>query len=143
MKTLRLVTAIGVMLLTITPHLRAQSNFEAAKKQASTENKKVLLYFSGSDWCAPCMKFKKTFIQDEAFKSFADSNLVIVNADFPRKKENKLSKELTEQNELLAETYNPAGSFPLILLLDSSGKVLKKWEGNPNVSVNDFIKSLQ
>jgi thioredoxin-related protein len=142
MKGLKIITAIWVMFLIITP-ITAQPNLEAAKSKASSENKKVLLYFSGSDWCAPCMKFKKTFIQDETFKSFADAHLVIVNADFPRKKENKLSKELTEQNEMLAEKYNPNGSFPLILLLDSSGKVLKKWEGNPNVSVDEFIKALQ
>lgn len=143
MKALRFFAALWVMFLIITPQLKAQSNLETAKTQALNEHKKVLLYFSGSDWCAPCMKFKKTIIQDETFKSFADSSLVIVNADFPRKKENKLSKELTEQNELLAEKYNPNGSFPLILLLDSSGKILKKWEGNPNVPVNEFIKSLQ
>lgn len=141
MNKLKVITTVFAM-LTIISFVNAQSNFETAQTQAKNENKKVLLYFSGSDWCAPCMKFKKTFIHDGNFNSFADKNLVIVNADFPRKKDNKLSKELTTQNELLAEKYNPQGSFPLILLLDHTGKVLKKWEGCPDTSVDEFIKAL-
>ncbi|HEX3007608.1 MAG TPA: thioredoxin family protein [Bacteroidales bacterium] len=141
MKKLRAITTVFAMFVVFS-FANAQAVFEAAKTQATKENKKVLLYFSGSDWCAPCMKFKKTFIQNENFKSFADKNLVLLNADFPRKKDNRLSKELTEQNEQLAGKYNPQGAFPMILLLDSTGKVLKKWDGCPDGTVEEFIKAL-
>ena len=92
------------------------NTLESSLTKAKQEHKKVLLYFSGSDWCAPCIKFKKTFIQNEAFQSFASENLIVVNADFPRLKKNSLSAEQTTENEKLADKYNTNGIFQLVLV---------------------------
>lgn len=116
---------------------------ENAITQAEQEHKKVLFFFSGSDWCSPCVKFKKTFVENEEFKAFAQNNLVIFNADFPRQKKNALSKEQTEENEKLAEKYNPNGLFPLIILLDENGKIAQKWEKLPSETVAEFIEKLK
>lgn len=117
--------------------------FNQQLDKAKSEHKKVLLYFSGSDWCAPCIKFKKFMVNTEEFQNFASSNLVLYNADFPRQSKNKLAKEVEKENDALAEKYNPKGLFPLILLLDSNGKVLKKWEGYPTETVPKFIEKLK
>ena len=45
-----------------------QTNFEEAKKIASAQDKNIILVFSGSDWCAPCIKLDKSIWQSEAFK---------------------------------------------------------------------------
>ncbi|HRG18600.1 MAG TPA: thioredoxin family protein [Flavobacterium lutivivi] len=111
--------------------------------QAKQEHKKVLFFFSGSDWCSPCVKFKKTFIENEDFKAFAQNNLIVFNADFPRQKKNTLSKEQTEENEKLAEKYNQNGLFPLIILLDENGKIIKQWEKLPTETVPEFIEKLK
>lgn len=111
--------------------------------KAKQEHKKVLLYFSGSDWCAPCIKFKKTFIQNEAFQSFASENLIVVNADFPRLKKNALSAEQTTENEKLADKYNANGIFPLVLVLDENGKILKKWKKLPEETIDTFLAQLK
>ncbi len=111
--------------------------------QAKQEHKKVLFFFSGSDWCSPCVKFKKTFIENEDFKAFAQNNLIVFNADFPRQKKNALSKEQTEENEKLAEKYNQNGLFPLIILLDENGKIIKQWEKLPTETVPEFIEKLK
>lgn len=116
-----------------------QNSFLKAKQ----EHKKVLFFFSGSDWCSPCVKFKKGYIDSEAFKEFATSNLIVFNADFPRQKKNALSKEQTTENEKLAEKYNPMGKFPLIILFDENEKVISKWEELPNVTVTEFITKLK
>ena len=34
------------------------TDFENAKELAKEENKKIILVFSGSDWCAPCIKLE-------------------------------------------------------------------------------------
>ena len=34
-------------------------NIEEAKKIAAKDNRPIALIFSGSDWCKPCIKFKK------------------------------------------------------------------------------------
>src|ERR1700761_808109 len=102
------------------------ADFDKAKEEAKRTGKPILLNFSGSDWCIPCIKTKKEIFEKEVFTKFADANLVLVNADFPRLKKNSLSKEQTKQNEALAERYNKAGIFPYTLLLDANGKVLKE-----------------
>jgi len=119
------------------------NTLESSLTKAKQEHKKVLLYFSGSDWCAPCIKFKKTFIQNEAFQSFASENLIVVNADFPRLKKNALSAEQTTENEKLADKYNANGIFPLVLVLDENGKVIKKWEKLPDETIDTFLAQIK
>ncbi|QBZ99109.1 thioredoxin family protein [Flavobacterium sangjuense] len=116
-----------------------QNSFSKAKQ----EHKKVLFFFSGSDWCSPCVKFKRSYIDSEAFKDFSASNLIVFNADFPRQKKNALSKEQTSENEKLAEKYNPNGLFPLIILFDENGKIIRKWEELPQETVAEFISNLK
>ncbi len=118
-------------------------NFSQKLESAKTEHKNVLLYFSGSDWCAPCVKFKKFIVNTPEFQTFATENLVIYNADFPRLSKNKLAKEVEKENETLADKYNSKGIFPLILLLDAEGNLIKKWEEYPKETVEEFIAKLK
>jgi thioredoxin-related protein len=89
------------------------TNFEKAKTEAQASHKQILLNFSGSDWCGPCIKLNREVFQNKTFSDYAEGKLVLVNADFPRQKKNKLSKEQTKMNETLADQYNKAGTFPL------------------------------
>lgn len=116
-----------------------KTNFEEAKLEASAENKNILLVFSGSDWCAPCIKLDNVVWKSEAFQLEAEKNWVIYKADFPKKKANQLSAELTESNKKLAEKYNRNGSFPLVLLLDKTGKVIGM-TGFKNISAAEYIQ---
>lgn len=119
------------------------TDMEKAKTEARSSHKLILLNFSGSDWCGPCIKLTREVFENESFKTYAGQNLVLVNADFPRQKKHKLSPELTKNNEGLADQYNKAGTFPLTLLLDENGKVLKKWEGNPGLKPEEFIAAVK
>lgn len=114
---------------------------QKAEATAASQHKYILLNFSGSDWCIPCIKMKKTIFATDTFKNYVSGHLVWMNADFPRSKKN-LSKADIKQNEQLAEKYNKNGSFPFTLLLDEKGNVVKTWDGFPNVSPEDFIKQL-
>ena len=118
-----------------------KSDFEDAKTIAAKENKNIVLVFSGSDWCAPCMKLDKVVWQSDEFKKESEKNWVTYKADFPKKKANQLAPGLTEANKKLAEKYNKNGSFPLVVLLDKSGKVIGM-TGFKNVSAADYIKLL-
>jgi thioredoxin-related protein len=116
-----------------------KTNFEETKQQASKENKNILLVFSGSDWCAPCIKLDNIVWKSEAFKTEAEKYWVIYKADFPKKKANQLPVELVESNNKLADKYNKSGSFPLVILLDKTGKVIGM-TGFKNVSATDYIQ---
>ena len=102
-----------------------------------------MFFFSGSDWCSPCVRFKKNYIDNPNFKEFASTNLILFNADFPKLKKNAISKEQTAENEKLAEKYNAKGLFPLILLLNENGTALKKWEKLPTETIDEFINQLK
>ena len=115
------------------------TNFDDAKAKAEKENKNILLVFSGSDWCGPCMKLDKVVWQSADFQMEANKSWVIYKADFPKKKANQLSPELTESNNKLAEKYNKNGSFLLVVLLDTKGKIIGM-TGFKNVSAQDYIK---
>lgn len=121
-----------------------QLNFDQAKTEAAQSHKFILLNFSGSDWCGPCIKLKKTVFESEEFSAFADERLILVRADFPRLSKNQLDAQQTARNEALAETYNKQGKFPFTVLLDANGKVLKEWEGYPqSLTVSSFVASIQ
>jgi len=119
--------------------LQWEPSFDAAKKLAKEKHELILLNFSGSDWCGPCILFRKEYLESEAFTQMAADHLVLVNADFPRKKKNSPAPIILAQNEMLAERYNKNGSFPLTLLLTAEGKVLKTWEGKPEESLTEWI----
>lgn len=116
-----------------------KTNFDEAKKEAAEQNKNILLVFSGSDWCAPCIKLDNVVWKSEVFKMEAEKKWVIYKADFPKKKANQLTPELTESNKKLAEKYNRNGSFPLVILLDKTGKVIGM-TGFKNISATDYIQ---
>jgi thioredoxin-related protein len=118
-----------------------KTNFELVKKEAASQSKPVVLVFSGSDWCAPCIKLDKSIWQSTEFKEYAASNLILERADFPKKKQNQLDADLQKQNEKLAERYNKEGIFPLVVVLDSKGTVLGK-ASYKNVSPNEYIALL-
>lgn len=101
-----------------------ETDFEKAKQIASTENKPIILVFQGSDWCAPCIKLDREVWSTAAFKEYAAAHYVMLQADFPRKRKNTLSKEQTAANAQLAEAYNKNGVFPFVVVLNSNGEVL-------------------
>ena len=115
---------ISFIFLFFSASLSAQiyEDAERVSELASENGSAILLVFSGSDWCQPCIRFKKEVLNDSTFLSFADNNLVIFNADFPQRK--KQPAPLIKQNEELAAEFNPLGYFPQIVLLDKDFNVL-------------------
>ncbi len=118
------------------------TDFDVAKKEATKSNEFILISFSGSDWCIPCIKMEKELFESESFVNYAAKNLVLVKADFPRLKKNKLSKEQTTQNEQLADKYNPKGNFPYTVLVNKEGQIIKQWEGLPSKNAEGFVAEI-
>ena len=117
------------------------TNLDQAKTIATKQNKNIILVFSGSDWCAPCIKLEKEIWESSDFQKEAEKNWVLLKADFPRRKANKLSKEQTKENEKIADLYNTSGYFPLVVVLDSKGKILGK-TGYKEFPPTEYIKHL-
>lgn len=136
---MKLLTLLFVFFLPI----QWEPSFENAKKIAKEKHELILLNFSGSDWCGPCILLRRDYLENEAFTQMADDHLILVNADFPRKKKNLGNTEIIKRNEALAEQYNKEGAFPLTLLLDADGKILKSWRGKPDTSVEKWTAEIK
>ncbi|UZJ64304.1 hypothetical protein OKW96_18290 [Sphingobacterium sp. KU25419] len=85
---------------------------------------------------------RKEIFESAIFQDYAADKLLLVRADFPRQKKNRLSIDQVKRNEALAEQYNPDGKFPYTLLLDENGKILKSWDGYPNITAERFVKEV-
>jgi thioredoxin-related protein len=112
------------------------------ERQVITTNttKVKFIVFSGSDWCKGCIQFRKKVLEDPSFETFAKENLDIVVADFPQRI--KLPQDVVQQNEALAEKYNPKGIFPNLVLLAPDGSRFEVIEYS-NQSPQEFVKEIK
>jgi len=94
-------------------------DYDKALEYAAKSKRPILLDFTGSDWCGWCIKLHDEVFVKDAFKAYADKNLVLVELDFPRSKPQ--SDEVKKRNRALAQKYGVRG-FPTIVVLDSTGK---------------------
>jgi thioredoxin-related protein len=133
-----------VLVILIPFNLLAQdwrTNWDAAKVEAKKENKKLILVFSGSDWCIPCIKLEKEIWKDPTFNEYAKKNYILFRADFPKRKKNKLDNSIQKRNDMLAIEYNPNGYFPLVVVIDSNENVLGRL-GYEKTPPKDYISRI-
>ncbi len=117
-------------------------NEQEAKTYANENKVPILLVFAGSDWCRPCMALKNTILTSEPFLKYQFSRMAVLYLDFPMQSKNKLSKELTSQNEKLAAKYNQSGFFPNVIMIDTEGKIKGSIKFS-NQTPESFIESCE
>ncbi len=134
------------IILLIIAVLNISENFnspEALFKASKENNKPVLIFFSGSDWCHNCMKMDEKVVKTSLFSEKIESRTVFYQADFPQK--NKQEKTTIKMNEELADAYNSSGIFPLLVLIDGDKSVLQKTtfvSSDPSFYVDLFSKDI-
>jgi thioredoxin-related protein len=122
--------------------LKWHHNLEDAKSEAVIKQLPLLIVFAGSDWCRPCIQLNNQIFKQEEFLLWASTNVVLVHFDFPKQKQNALSKEQQAYNDSMAEIYNPKGAFPKVIIADSIGKEIGSL-GFLNVDVTEYIRQLE
>lgn len=115
-----------VLLVSILPYSRAgeelgawSPDMDAAKKLAKEQNKDLLIEFTGSDWCPPCIKLWNETFSKEEFQKAMSEKYVLVVMDTPRK--SPLAPELKAQSDLAHEIY-AVNKWPTIFLASADGK---------------------
>ena len=116
------------------------TDYAAAKAKAVEEQKPLLLEFTGSDWCPPCMRMAEEVFSQPAFAAYAEENLIAVKLDFPRRKEQ--SEALKSQNQSLAEAYGVRG-FPTVILVTPEGEVINKDVGYRRGGAEKYVARLE
>lgn len=101
--------------------------YDEALELSKKTKKPVMIYFTGSDWCAPCISLDKELFYTEKFKNYADQHLILLEVDSPRQQD-LLSNEKMSENLYLKQKYN-VKSFPTLLFVNHRGKVFAEKKG--------------
>ena len=94
-------------------------DIDAAIELAEKEDKDVLVLFTGSDWCPPCIKLEKEVLSKEDFLKEIKPGFVLVKLDFPRS--TPQGEGIAARNQEWSEKFGIDG-YPTILLMDPKEK---------------------
>jgi len=138
-------TAIGLLacvalLQAGAAELKWMTDLSLAKTKAKAEKKLVMLDFTGSDWCGWCIRLNKEVFSKPEFAEYAAKNLVLVEVDFPRKKQQ--TEEMKKANQTLQEKYDIKG-YPTIIVLNGAGSKIGEtgyMEGGPKAFIAELDK---
>ena len=112
------------------------TDLDKAFEKAKAEKKSVLVEFTGSDWCPPCIAMRKNVFSTKEFVAAASKTYILVELDFP-----KGDKEVKEKNAPYAEKYKIEG-FPTVILFDADGKEFSRFYASEYPKTDLFLKHL-
>lgn len=95
------------------------TNIDKAMAISNKEKKPLMLFFTGSDWCGWCIRLQKEVFFKKEFVKWAKDNVVLVELDFPRKKQ--LEPALQQQNYSLQNAFQVQG-YPTVWFVNSDVK---------------------
>lgn len=118
------------------------TNYDEALGTAQKTNKDILMYFTGSDWCAPCRVLKRDVLDTVEFTEITDA-YVLLYVDIPRNKD-RIGPVLMEQNMELLSRFNKKGIFPYMSLIQANEKEKATISGYGSKSdISRYMKFLQ
>ena len=94
-------------------------NLDEALAKAKQEGKLVYVCFTGSDWCAWCVKLDRKVFAKPEFAPAVEKDYVLVYIDSPKDK-GRLTDRAKTENPKLIKKYGIHG-FPTALILDGDG----------------------
>ena len=115
-------------------------SYRTAKTQALRQNKKILIFFSGSDWCEAGRLLNRDLFRTRSFQELASGKYVLYNADFP--KYTRLGQETEERNKRLAARYG-VHRFPAVVVVEPKfGSLLVKQVGMKDMTPKKLLDKL-
>ena len=131
---------VGVAALTATAFASTPdgwtTDLDKAFEKAKAEKKSVLVEFTGSDWCPPCIAMRKNVFSKKEFVDAASKKYVLVELDFP-----KGDKAVADKNEPMAKKYKIDG-FPTVILFTSEGKEFTRFYASEFPKIDEFLKHI-
>ncbi|HKB89348.1 MAG TPA: thioredoxin family protein, partial [Opitutaceae bacterium] len=94
------------------------TNFLAAQTEATKTGRRMLVLFTGSDWCPPCIRFEQDVAHNADFLAKTQTDLVLVKLDYPRK--HPQPSDVKESLEKLRQAYGVA-AYPTLLIVSADG----------------------
>jgi hypothetical protein len=94
------------------------TDFAAAQAEAVASKRRLLVLFTGSDWCPACIEFEANVAHAEDILNVTRAAFVLVRLDYPH--DAPQSPALRAQNEELRTRYG-VGSYPSLLVISADG----------------------
>lgn len=94
------------------------TDMDQAQKIAKAEGKDIFMFFTGSDWCAYCIKLDDEVLSKSEFLSYAKDHLVLVDLDFPAG-EDIITEEQRDHNEQWQDRFQ-INAYPTVILADDN-----------------------
>jgi protein disulfide-isomerase len=93
--------------------LNWHTDINEALEVSNKENKALMLFFTGSDWCGWCKRLQSEVFKTLDFKSWSE-NVVLVELDFPK----KISQDdqTKAQNQQLKNMFQVRG-YPTVFFV--------------------------
>ena len=113
------------------------TDLDKALEQAKKEKKSVLVEFTGSDWCPPCIAMRKNVFSKKDFITAASKNYILVEIDSPNG-----DKQLKKKNAPILEKYE-INALPTVVLLDSEGKEFTRFSAMEHPTTEKFLDHLK
>ena len=142
MKTISWLVSVGIGVAALsssafaTPPAGWSTDIEKAFEKAKIEKKAVLVEFTGSDYCPPCIVIRKNVLSKPEFITAASKKYILVELDFPRG-----DKALKAKNDPYYEKYQVDG-FPTVILFDEAGKEFTRFLASDYPRPELFLKHL-
>ncbi len=114
-----------------------QTDLEAAFERSKKEKKPVLVEFTGSDWCQPCIEMRKKVFSKEDFIRKASEDFILVELDFPNG-----DPELKKKNAPYAAKYK-VSAFPTIVLFDEKQEEFHRFIASEYNTPEKFLAHLK
>ena len=103
------------------------SDYDEALALSKKENKPLLIYFTGSDWCIYCKRLKKDFLNSEEFKNRVDDDIILYEANFPRNK-SLVNANQKADNYYLKRKFK-VNVYPTLVVINSKQQEINRQTG--------------
>jgi len=114
------------------------TNFEEAMEVSRQTGRPVLTVFTGSDWCPHCKTLEENVLSTDAFRSWAEPNVVRVMIDLPQA---GISQAVRSERSQVCIKYG-VRTFPSVLLIGPDGDKLAGQTGYMGQSADAWIAQM-
>ena len=112
------------------------TDVDKALAKAKEDKKPVMVEFTGSDWCPPCIMMQKKVFSQKEFLTKASEKFILVKIDIPNS-----DPELKKKNSKVLDKYKVQG-VPTVILFGEDGKEFYRFTASTYPDVSKFLAHL-
>jgi thioredoxin-related protein len=117
------------------------TDMDEAQQRAKKENKEILIFFTGTDWCSSCNLLVNEVFKKQKAQDYIKKHFIMVELDFPSDS-SILSEEQQAHNAKWGEKFEVDG-YPVAMLTTADVRPYSAIVGYLVDGVDEYIESLE